>query len=298
MRASAARVFLPAVAVLALVGIVAIAATGSTSAGSGDTWKPADVLLETIVGLSLVAMLGSVALLVYAFAHGRPREYPRTKGGLLATLAMLAALPVLLASLYDRARLLSLPRQVEQPPAMGALRNRAKSGAENADESHFSWLPVAVVLALAAIGVAAILLAERRRRARVEDPETVGETLADVLDDTIDDLRRETDPRRAVIAAYARLERALSAQGFPRRRAETQREYVARILDDLDVDRRRVRRLTDLFTRAKFSQHEVNVGMKEEAIDTLERVRDELREAEARRAELRVEAPRAGEEPA
>ena len=34
--------------------------------------------------------------------------------------------------------------------------------------------------------------------------------LADVLDETLDDLRAEADPRRAVIAAYARMERALA----------------------------------------------------------------------------------------
>ena len=37
---------------------------------------------------------------------------------------------------------------------------------------------------------------------------------ADVLDETLDDLRAETDPRRAVIAAYARMERALAAFGL------------------------------------------------------------------------------------
>ena len=34
----------------------------------------------------------------------------------------------------------------------------------------------------------------------------------------------------------------------------------------------------DLFSRAKFSQHVVDVGMKEEAIAALEQVRDQLRE--------------------
>jgi hypothetical protein len=91
-----------------------------------------------------------------------------------------------------------------------------------------------------------------------------------------------------VIAAYARLERVLAANGFPRRSSETQEEYVGRILDDLEVDRRSVRRLTELFLRAKFSQHVVDVGMKEDAIEALEHVRDGLREAAA----AREEAPR------
>ena len=40
-----------------------------------------------------------------------------------------------------------------------------------------------------------------------------------------------------------------------------------------------MQRLTALFARAKFSQHEVDDGMKDEAIDTLEELRDELRAA-------------------
>ena len=50
--------------------------------------------------------------------------------------------------------------------------------------------------------------------------------LADVLEETIDDLRAEADPRRAVIAAYARMERALAAAGLPRSPAEAPDEYL------------------------------------------------------------------------
>ena len=63
-------------------------------------------------------------------------------------------------------------------------------------------------------------------------------TLADVLDETLDDLRAETDPRRAVIAAYARMERALAAYGLPRSPAEAPDEYLQRIFADLEVSRR------------------------------------------------------------
>ena len=47
-----------------------------------------------------------------------------------------------------------------------------------------------------------------------------------MLDETLDDLRAEADPRRAIIAAYARLERVLAANGVPRT-AETSDEYLA-----------------------------------------------------------------------
>jgi hypothetical protein len=40
-----------------------------------------------------------------------------------------------------------------------------------------------------------------------------------------------------------------------------------------------VTRLTDLFERAKFSQHEIGLELREQAIDALAAVRDELRHA-------------------
>ena len=70
--------------------------------------------------------------------------------------------------------------------------------------------------------------------ARGRCPDSLLPALADVLDETLDDLRAEADPRRAVIAAYARMERALAAYGLPRSPAEAPDEYLQRILADLD----------------------------------------------------------------
>ena len=47
------------------------------------------------------------------------------------------------------------------------------------------------------------------------------------------------------------------------------------------MSRRSARRLDPLFERAKFSQHEVDPEMKDEAIAALETLQDELRAAEA-----------------
>ena len=75
------------------------------------------------------------------------------------------------------------------------------------------------MLALVAIAVVAWYLSYRARRRRLEPmSDALLPVLADVLDETIDDLRAEADPRRAVIAAYARMERALAAYGLPRTR--------------------------------------------------------------------------------
>jgi len=80
-----------------------------------------------------------------------------------------------------------------------------------------------------------------------------------------------------VIAAYARLERVFAFYGVPRRPSEAPEEYLVRVLAGLDVPERAARRLTELFATAKFSQHDVEVTMKEEAIEALRTARDELR---------------------
>jgi hypothetical protein len=98
-----------------------------------------------------------------------------------------------------------------------------------------------------------------------------------MLDETLDDLRRERDPRRAVIAAYARMERSLGGYGLPRRPAEAPLEYLGRVLAELAGSAAAARRLTRLFERAKFSEHAIDVKMKVDAIDAVVAVRDELR---------------------
>ena len=63
---------------------------------------------------------------------------------------------------------------------------------------------------------------------------------------------------------------------------------MTRVLEDLTASAAAVRRLTRLYERARFSVHAVDPLMKDDAIEALEAVRDELR---AREAEPLVAAP-------
>src|SRR5207253_258615 len=101
--------------------------------------------------------------------------------------------------------------------------------------------------------------------------------LTAALSDAIEDLRHEPDARRAVIAAYARMEGVLARRGHRRDPAETPFEYMSRILLSLRVRGGAVRELTELFERAKFSTHEIDDTMKERAISSLLSVREDLR---------------------
>jgi hypothetical protein len=139
---------------------------------------------------------------------------------------------------------------------------------------------------LVALLVAAAMqaLAERRRR---EPGLRRRARLAGLVDDTLDDLALEPDPRRAVIAAWARMERGLAATGLPRRAAEAPFEYAARALAEASVPPAAVQRLTGLFERAKFSRHHVDRAMRDDAVQALREVRRGLHDPPATR-----EAPR------
>lgn len=140
----------------------------------------------------------------------------------------------------------------------------------------FTWLTI-VVLASAALLIVIVFAAlTRRRRDELEPEIPLATALDDLLLDTLEDLRSERDPRRAVIRAYARTEKTFAAYGVPRQEHETPLEYVGRVLDSLTVSGYAVRRLVQLFERAKFSTHEIDLAMKDEAIDALEDLRTQL----------------------
>ena len=288
-----------AVALVVLVGLlaaVAIASTGNTPLGEGTARRPADQVMDVVATLFLVVMvLGSVLLVFLLLLRkdvvvegARMRRQKGRTTSLLAFAVFFVLLGIGFWVARDRA---SQPRQLPRNAAIQGAAGNNGTRARDRYEPQFTLLPVLVVGGLAAAGITAAYVSYRARRRALGrgDPELV-EILADVVSETLDDLRAEADPRKAVIAAYARLERALAAYGLPRRLSEAPEEYVARILGDLEVGSASVQRLTALFERAKFSQHDVDEGMKTEAIDTLEELRTELRAAEIRAAEERAAA--------
>jgi uncharacterized protein DUF4129 len=289
MRGNTVRVLLPVAAVLALIGVVAVASTGSTPSGSADGRPPADVLLDTLFSFALLLFLPALAILVYGLAQRKEiaREVASgryRKTGLLAYLVFMGlfTLAVYFRLTNSNFRLGDRDAVVTFVPSQGGKPQRDVSS-EHVYEPEFAWIPVLVVLALVATGIVAYVLAARRRKHATKRGVELAEHVAETLEDTLDDLRAEPDPRRAVIAAWARLEHALGASGLPRRPAETPEEYVARILGRLEVDPGLVHTMTGLYETAKFSQHEVDEGMRESAISALVAIRDELREAALRR---------------
>ena len=275
-----------------LLAAVAIASTGDTPLGAGGARRPADQLVDVAASLLLVIMAVGTVLLIVLYTLRRDvvaQMAEQSRQRRVSGLVTAAIVFVLLGLSFYVARDRDPDTRRRPLTAIGTRAGASEDEAARRYEPQFTIWPVLVVFGLAGAGLTAAYLSHRARRRALggDDPE-LALLLADVVEETLDDLRAERDPRKAVIAAYARLERALAAYGLPRRPSEAPAEYVARILVDLDVGRASVRRLTALFERAKFSQHVVDDGMKEEAIDTLEELRTELRAAE-----VRAEAERA-----
>ncbi|HEY8745753.1 MAG TPA: DUF4129 domain-containing protein, partial [Chloroflexota bacterium] len=82
--------------------------------------------------------------------------------------------------------------------------------------------------------------------------------------------------RRAVVAAYAGMERALARAGLARRPQEAPFEYLRRVLPAARSNAQTVQRLTELYERARFSEHPITVPMRDTAIQSLQAIRDDL----------------------
>jgi uncharacterized membrane protein YidH (DUF202 family) len=285
---------LPALLVLALVAVVAIAATGSTSSGTGATRPPSRSLLDMVFTLGLIAVLAGGVLLVYGLTQRKAIAREMASGRYRSSIyGWLVLAVVYVAVWYFRPNRLGFTKSdpgIEDPLFPDREVTQPGTETQASDyEPRVSWLAVAIVVALGVAAAAAYMSSRRRSREREPSGDELAEQMADALDDTLDDLRAETDPRRAIIATYARLERVLAANGVRRRPAETAQEYVARVLRDLSLDPTAIERLTGLFAQAKFSHHVVDAAMKEEAIGALEDVRDELRLIAEERARAAAE---------
>jgi hypothetical protein len=105
------------------------------------------------------------------------------------------------------------------------------------------------------------------------------------VEESLDDLRGEADPRRAIIRCYARFERAAAESGLARRPWLTPMEFMREVLERLPVTRGAVPTLTGLFELARFSRRTLGGAERERALGALDEIKAAI---EARKADAVV----------
>jgi hypothetical protein len=274
-----------AVGIVGLLVLVAMAAGGGHPGTDGHVATravPNSVQDTVITLLALAYGLGIVAIVVLFF-HKRPFREPDDSRWLrnFAAVMVLAAVVIVVATFGVKHRNDANGRRVDAALGQPTTTNRqGPLRSVPAREAHFQWPLALGVAGLILLGGVWLYLGQRRELMPRRRKGNLEADLVLAIETTIDDLRSERDPRRAVIAAYAVMERTLTAHGLARRRAETPMEYLGRILLDLNVRESAVRTLTELFEYAKFSRHEIDTVMKEQAIAALLAVRDDLQHGE------------------
>ena len=272
------------VALLVLLAIVAVAMQSGFGGSSHAVAAPSHAYVDWAMSIFLVLFFLMIPVALYAHVV-QMREFPlqdprtmryRAVRSMLSTAGVFLVLALIL---YSRRHSTFFGFHSLFGGHAGSAAGGSHGGTTPQYEPTFRW-PVLWATALLLAAAAAWYLWDRSHRvapARAFGAASVAEDLADSLDDAIDDLEAELDARRAVIAAYARMERTFAGHGLDRRPSETPTEYLRRLLLGLTSQVDAVRRLTRLFEHARFSDHTIGDAMKRDAIESLRAIRDELR---------------------
>jgi Domain of unknown function (DUF4129) len=137
---------------------------------------------------------------------------------------------------------------------------------------------VGLVAGLASLAVALVLLfaeriadwLERRNRLATAEP------LREAVEESLDEMVGEPDPRTAIIRCYRRFERFAAQARVPRAPWKTSSEFVLEALTRLALPRVPVEHLTRLFELARFSDHPLEPGELDGARACLEEIRAAL----------------------
>lgn len=263
---------------IVLLGLVAVA----TQSGFGHTGRHAQAshaLISYGLTVFLILFFASIPVAIYFRIQQVDPEMAARRGigryfrGLIGV-GSAFAFAYLLHRLWPHLHERHAPAHISKPAhaGQGLGHSLPRKRSSPTFEWPVLWGAIAVLVIAAVSGVI---------RARLRPPEPLRglpleEDVAAEIEGAIDDLEREPDARRAVIAAYARMEAVLGRHGLARRLSETPIEYLQRVLLGLTAQAGAVTRLTGLFERARFSTHEIDLTAKNDAITALREIREDM----------------------
>jgi Domain of unknown function (DUF4129) len=277
-----------------LLALVAAASRAHhTPGGHAGIHSPPAGVGNYVFTIFLVVIVVTACVIVYfwfserdAFAQTRGARRHRGTYKALALIFLLVGLAVGASRFHllnDKQHFLD---QSKIHPGNAITKNKKTDQRNPENPPTLEWLPIFIAAAggLAVLGYVGVRTL-RRARGELLEQQILELKFEELLDDTLDDLYANKDPRAAIIAAYSKMEQLFASAGLPRRTSEAPLEYLGRALGELRASGAALGRLTGLFQRAKFSDHAMDETMRTEAIQALTEVRDELR---ARREEDRL----------
>jgi Domain of unknown function (DUF4129) len=283
MQRSSTRARAAAAGLAVAVAVVAMAAraplSGATPVNAGSAQAPTTALFMVLLGTGVV-MLGALVLVVWPGRRRKddPPEQEPTRIEVPWIWKVVAIVVPFALGAALVAAAVSGTRSVHTAPGFGGESFGGALGGASAGTNHSSgagggftvpaWLPW-TLLAIAGIVLAAgvVVLWLRRERTATEPAETSAARAA--VQAAIGALDTETDPRRAVIAAYGAMQRELGEHGVARSPAEAPREYLQRTLTATRATEREARKLTGLFEEARYSTHPIPERLREAALSAL-----------------------------
>jgi Domain of unknown function (DUF4129) len=285
-RAAAAALGL-AVAVVVVAMAARAPLSGATPVNARSAQAPTTALFMMLLGTGVV-MLGALVLVVWPGRRRKddPPEREPTRIEVPWIWKVLAiVLPFALGAALVAAAV-SGTRRVRPGPGFGgaafggAPLGRASAGASQPGAGDGftvpAWLPwtlLAMVGIAAAVGVLVLWLRRERRVSEAAE----GSAARAAVEAAIGALDAETDPRRAVIAAYGAMQRELGEHGVARSPTEAPREYLQRALTASRATEREARTLTGLFEEARYSTHPIPERLREAALSALRSLQRRLR---------------------
>ena len=136
-----------------------------------------------------------------------------------------------------------------------------------------TWRAVLIVVVGALVGAAVV---GRRLRAKETGPGGSTTGVRAALETSLVELELGSDPRAAIVAAYARLLEAFERCGVERTAAETPLEHLQRGLASVPIRPGPAQELTALFLEARFSTHPLGESERERALSAFRAARDDL----------------------
>jgi hypothetical protein len=277
------------VAVLLAVTVTGLRARGTFAHGGNQTAAGASgAVLATV--LSAAEGLAVIAFIV-VLASARPQRQPKSDDDeelwrpkipwwakAAGVLLAVAALVTPFAVLFTRK-----PRPLAPRPLGGAPAVPSAHAAAPAASSVWPLI-IGMVIAIAIV-VALTLPARRKRSARAQPKDrTRLATLFDSLAAGSDALSAGGEPRAAIIACYAAMERGFAAAGSAPAVADTPAEVLARATRAGLVRPEPAETLTGMFRRARYSTYPMTSADSRVAADALTEMRSDLGQSAAESA--------------